>query len=882
MNRLPGLPLRLRRAVRRRAHDRDMAAEMRDHIAQETARRIAAGEDPATARRRAAAAFGSLDARTEEVRDTRLGSWLDEAVRNLRYATRSLLRAPLLTTVAVGSLALGIGGTTAVFTLVNRVLLQPSPYADPDRVVLVTLENRAGTPSPASPRARDVVEWTRQSQSVLALAGYDWTFNFLIKADGSESVQGQVASASFFEVTGLTPEIGRTFQPHETSVEESPVVVLGYELWQTHFGSDPGILGQTVRLGQLPPLTVVGVMPPAIRFLPSPNDAREPNYDLQGFVDYWLPGAPDAAGAADRSWNIVGRLRPGVSLAEAQTVFSTVVARQPAADARPEETVARLTPVMRVLDAEVNRLLLPLSGAVAFVLLISIANVAGLLLVRGLARQSELAIRAALGAGSRQLHALALTESLLVAALGGGLGVVAAFAAVHGLPAWMPGAVPRTENLAIDGRVLLFTLAVTLLAGIATGVMTARQVARPAVNRILREGGRGSTAAPAQRRLLGMLVSAEVALTLILLIGAGLMVRTLFGLGRVQAGFSTEGTLAMVVTLLGDDQAALHRDALQRVSGLPGVRFAAFAWGVPLTGHQWARPFSVSAPTAAGEAAPTFNAAVRSVSSDYLALLGARLHAGRFFTEHDSEEAPLVVVINETLARRYFSGKNPVGQHLDAGFGGPREIVGVVADLRNAGLAADIEPEVYVPFFQVLPFSKHLLVRTETPPAELVAQVRAELQHTGANPVVEGITTLDALRADSIARQRFALALIGGWALSGLVLSMVGLYAMLSHVVLQRRAEIAIRLSLGAQRAAILRLVLSQGLSHALIGVALGAVGAFALTGVLRSFLFGVTPTDAATFATATLALLLVALAACLLPAISATRVDPMLTLRAN
>jgi putative ABC transport system permease protein len=800
---------------------------------------------------------------------------------DLRFAIRQLIKDPGFTAIAVLSLALGIGGTTAVFSILNSTLLQPTPYQRAEDLVFVSPEKQDGTAYNESATGAQVAAW-REAESFRGIAPYHWTFNFLVQENESQSIEGLQGTHEFFSVLGLQPLLGRTFTPEEKEIKDSPVVVLGYDLWQRRFAGDPNIINKTIRISRMPPLTVIGVMPPGVRFLPSRGAAQEPNYNLHAFVDYWIPETPNVANTTNRGWSVVARLAPGVSRAQAQAEMTKIAGAQAQADPAFAGFTTLVTPIHDVLDREIRRVVLPLFGAVGFVLLIAGANVAGLLLVRGLGRHRELAVRAALGAGRLQLLRLTLTESLLLALIGGVLGSGLAYAGTKVLLAVASHSIPRLNEVGIDWRVAGFAVGVSLLAGLVTGGLTAWAGARPDVNRALKDGARGTGRGPAQQRLLGVLVAGEVALTLVLLVGAGLMLQTMVSLTRVDPGYQTNRILTMIVTTLQQDRPAFHRRALEAVQPLPGVSNAAFAWGVPLTGNNWMRPIVRPGEVESAQAKDTITLPFRSVTPEYFELMGIALREGRIFDERDQRGAAPVVIINEAMARRYFPGQNPIGRKLVYTDGGASEIVGIVGDLRTHALNAESEPEVYMSFFQALAFSKHLVVRTQADPRGVIADVRRALQGVDPAVVIEEVKTMDAIRNQSIAAQRFAMTLIAAFAVMALVLSVVGLYGVMSHSVLQRSHEIGIRMAIGAQQHHVLRMILRQGATLVALGMIVGLVGALALTGTLRSLLYEVGAADPVTFVMVCALLIVVTLLACLLPARRATKIDPLVALRAE
>jgi putative ABC transport system permease protein len=801
-------------------------------------------------------------------------------ISDLRFAVRQLWKTPGFAVVALISLALGIGATTAVFSIISGALLRAVPYPQPEQIVLVTPENVAGGVTNVGVPGKQFDEWDKQNRSFAGLAAYDWTFTFLVHPDGNESVEGMLGSAALFKVLGVQAIHGRTFTEEEKSAQEHPVVLLGYELWRRRFGADPSVVGKTVQFARFPPLTVIGVMPPGLRFLPSRSGAQEPNYNVHATVDFWLPAAPRFPFPGGR-WSVVARLRPGVTLQQARAEMTNIAAGQAKSEPALAGLTAAVTPASEIWDGEIRRIVLPLFGAVCFVLLIAVANVTGLLLVRGLGRQRELAVRAALGASRAQLLRLALAESFLLALGGGILGVLLAVGATKLLLVAAPASIPRLDEVGIDWRVLGFAVGVSLLTGLTSGAVAAWQVGRPDVNQALKAGSRSATQSRAGRRLLGGLVAGEVALTLTLLIGAGLMVQTLVRLTRLNPGYETQEIVTMVVTSLKPNVFEFHQEALRRVAALPGVKSAAFVWGLPLTGNQWRVPIGIEGRPPANPQDRIF-VPLRTVTPDYFKLMGIALRRGRTFDAHDNAAAAKVVVINEEMARRHFPGENPIGRHLTLQPGKPMEIAGVVGDLRNKGLNAPVEAEVYLPFFQSPAFSKHLVLRTSVEPLGVVAEARRELRQIDPGVIVEKVKTMERIRDDSISAQRFAVTLLSAFSAVALVLAAVGIYGVMAHTVAQRSHEIGIRVAIGAQKWHVLRLILGHGLALTAIGIVLGLAGAAALTRVLQSLLFEIEPTDPLTFTAVPLVLVTVALLACWLPARRATSIDPVVVLRSE
>ena len=816
-------------------------------------------------------------------------------MNDLRFAFRQLLKNPGFTAMAVFTLALGIGATASVFSLIQGVLLTRPPYPKPEQLVLISPARLDGQPFAQGCTAAQWLEWQRDCKSFEAMAGYGWGFQFLVLSDGSESVRCMPVTPDYFKVMGIKPLLGRAFLPSDTPRAETSasVIILGYDLWQRRFNADRAILGKIVRLSRFPPLTVVGVMPPGIRFLPVPNCAAEPNYDVNAMVDYWAPAGLSIE-SKDRNWNVIGRLHNGSTVRQAQSELTAITARQANADHDFDGITARLQLLTAAFNSDGRRVLLPLLGAVALVFLIACENVAGLLLARGLQRQQEYAVRCALGARRVQLFRQVLTESLLLALAGGALGVVLAVVLAHRLKAIGGFAIPRLDAVTAGGPVLAFCFGSAVVSAMIAGLVPAfhTSLVNPADGL---KGTRTSSAGRRDRRFLGGVAILQTALTLALLVGAGLLIRTVHNLTKMRPGYETQNILTMNVTMPDPNKFAdFHSRALTRISALPGVKKVAFGWGVPLTGNNWMNQVRIEGQsdtdTGSGKdfknemAIPT-----RSVTADYFDALGLRVVSGRGFHSTDAWYGPdavtnaaFVVMINEAFAAKYFARVNPIGRKLrfSPGIGQSAEIVGVVADARNGSLTQKPEPEVYFSLWQLGPFTKHLVIRTDSNPRLLIGALQHELRDTDPTVAVEHIKTLEQIRAESVASQTFAMRLLIGFSLVGSILALVGIYGVLSLSVGSRRREIAIRMALGAQRCDVLGLILSEGLTLIFVGLLAGTGLALALGKVLRAFLFGVEPTDLITFAGMAILFTAAALLAGFIPARRATKTDPMEALR--
>jgi putative ABC transport system permease protein len=806
-------------------------------------------------------------------------------LQDLRLGVRTLAKQPGFTVVAALTLALGIGSTAAVFSLIQGVLLTPPPYPHPDRLVLIPAGRSDGQSAKDDPEwsAAQWQEWQKQSKSFRAIAAYGWTFNFLVSADGSESIEGMWVTHDYFAVTGLQPILGRAFLESEAGSTTRPVILLGYELWQRKFHGDPNILGRKIQISrQDTPPTVVGVMPPGVRFLPSPGASQEPNYNPNAAVDFWFPAAPTPERMKARQWNVAGRLKEGVTLPEAQAELSTIAARQAQTDRDFEGFKPRLESLSTEMNRDGSRILFPLLGAAALVLLIACGNTAALLLVRGLQRQQEYAVRSALGIGRFGLIRQVSAEGLLVAGAGGMLGVGIAFAGVRLFKAIGGHAVPRLDAVTTGWPVLLCGLGAALLAAFLASVVPALRASRFDPVEVLKSAGPKSSAGLGERRLLRGVTIGQTAMTLALLVGAGLLVRTMMNLARVQSGYSTGHILTMTVTAVQGDWMRFHRQALERVSAISGVERAAFAWGVPLTGNDWPVHIEIEGQPIPAKPSDRIPIRLRAVTSGYFDLLGLALDEGRDVRSTDVSGSPGVMIVNRAFVRRYLPHGSPLGKKI---WLGPRdrppyEVIGVAADARNEDLTRSADPEIYLPLWQSRAFSKTLAVRTAADPSVIMSAVERELRAVDPTVAVENVKTLDQIREDSFASRTFAMRLLIAFSVLGSVLTLVGIYGVLSLSVAARRREIAIRAAVGAEGRHIRGLVFAEAFRLVAAGVVVGAAAALLLSRLLRTFLFGVETTDPATFIGVSLLFAGVALAACWVPVRRAVQVDPIEALR--
>jgi putative ABC transport system permease protein len=809
---------------------------------------------------------------------------------DVRYAFRQLRAHPTFAAVAVMTLAIGIGSASAMFGLIQGVLLSPPPYAAPDRLVLVTPVRVDGQPYDRGASVGQWLAW-RNARSLEQPALYRWTFNFLVRGDGSRSLGGMAVTRDFFDVVGVRPLLGRTFAASEASRPGTPgnqgvppsAILLGYDLWQREFGGDPHIIGKAVTLSRMPaPLPVVGVMPPGLRFLPDPGAAAEPNYDVDAKVDFWLAMTADETRIERGAGNAIARLKGGATAADASTEVAAMSAGVAKADPRLAGLSATARPVRAVLNAEGERLLVPLFGAVALLFLIACANVSGLLVARGLQRQQEYATRAAIGAGRARLFRLVLLEAVAIALTAAVLGAGLAYAIVAVLKAIGGQAVPRADAATVGWPVLVFGVAAALAAGLVAGVLPALRASWGDRFGLLK--GSRTTAGRVERRLLAGVAALQIVLTVSLLAGAALLIRTAQNLDRLHPGYETEHVLAMTVTHVGarEQYRAFHEQALERVAALPGVRHAAFAWGVPLTGNSWPAELEVVGRASASSAiVDRISLPVRAVSEDYFAVMSMRLVEGRLFLPTDNGDAPQVGIVNAAFVRRHLGGGPAVGQQLKfPGADKPLTIVGVIADTRTERLGEPPEPELYQTFRQSGPFSKHLVVRAAGDPLALAPQVRATLRALQPTVAVEHVTTMAEIRRASSAAQIFALRLLAGFAIVATLLAAVGLYGVLALSVGARTKELAVRQAIGARRHQVIALVLGEGARLVALGVAGGVVGALLVGRLLETLLFDVSATDPASLGGAALVFGLVAALACAVPAWRAGRGDVSAALR--
>ncbi len=840
------------------------------------------GMAPEEARRAAKIELGGVEQVKEQVRAVRTGAWIDSLLQDIRFGVRMLRKNPGFTAVAVLTLALGIGANGAIFSVVNSVLLNPLAYKNPDR--LVTILHYGSSPVSAG----NYLDWRDQSKSFEAMgAAQAWGPN-LTEAAQPEHLIGLQVTQSMLPLLGVQPLLGRLFVEGEDRAGNDGEVVIGYGLWQRRFSGDANVLGKTMELDGRA-YTVVGVMPPSFQFAPF----------WVTHAELWAP-LPLEASAQNRgatSLRVFARLKRGVTLSQARAEMATITARLEQTYPGTNTDMV-VTPLKEQVVGNIETPLLVLLGAVGFVLLIACANVAHMLLARAAARQKEMAVRTALGAGRWRVIRQMLTENILLAAMGGSLGLLLAYAATRALVALSPADVPRVESVSIDAGVVAFLLAVTVITSLAFGVAPAVRASDVNLTDALKESGRGASEGVHHSRVRNTLVASEFALALVLLIAAGLMIRSLIALESIEPGFNPHGVLSMIVPVDGSQEAdpmhraIFYRQMLERVRSLPGIQSAAGINHLPIAGDLWDQNFLIEGrPMPAPADFP--DAIYRVVTPGYFQTMGIRLLQGRDISEADTAGAPSVVVINETMAHTYWPGQNPLGQRIAFRTAENRTwmtVIGIVKDPMLHDWTGKPTPELYVAAFQDAGFLGNpgptragyitLVARTAGDPAAMTASVKSAIWSIDPNLPITSVLTMDEVVAQANARPRFEMLLLSLFAAIALVLAAVGIYGVMSYSVGQRTHEIGIRISLGASPGDVLLLVVRQGLVLALAGSAAGLVSAFMLARLMTKLVYGVAPTDAVTFASVAMLLIGVALVACWIPARRAMRVDPMVALR--
>jgi predicted permease len=880
------LPLRLRSLLRREAADHELDEELRDHVEQKTQLYMSQGMSTQEARRAALLEMGGLEKRKEECRDARHVTWLQDLLQDIHYGLRVLRKSPGFTTVAILTLALGIGANTAIFSVVQGVLLAPLPYNEPERLVMVwqynlTLKHVISVSYP------DFLDWQRNARSFQQLVAFDWQDRDLTSPGTAEHLRGKEISSGFLSTLGVKPLLGREFSPEEDKHGGPPAVIISNRLWRNRFAASTEALGKSVTLDGVD-YTVVGVVPADFRVVGQEADVYVP----------LGPGDPLIYG--DRTIHpilCVARLKRGITIAESDAEMGAIQAHldqlYPSAD---RGLGANVKPLKHEFVADVSGTLLMLLGAVGIVLLIACANVANLLLARSAARTREFAIRSALGASGARIVRQLVTESVLLSLAGGALGLALAKWGVCPVLAALPSSLPRSENIGVNVSVLLFTLGVSVAVGILFGLVPALKSSQTDLQASLKSGGRGSTSA--HHRAQNSLVIVQMALTLVLLVGAGLLFRTIRRLWEVNPGFDARHVIAFNVGLSPaanrnvSSMRIAYQQLIERVRNIPGITSAELTVLSPLSEHQNIGPFWVGSQEPASIAqAP--RALYYWTGPDYLRTMEIPLLQGRYFTAADTASSQPVILIDSVLAHAYFSDRDPVGQAMTIPHWGPVRIIGVVGHVQHWGLDerdAYTRNQIYASLNQLQGewapiFYRRLTVVASTPldAAAVMPAIKAAVYGASDDQTVYGVQVMQLALSQSLSSQRFPMILLGVFASLGLLLASIGIYGVISYSVVQRVHEIGIRMALGAERRDVFGMVIAQGLRLALTAVAIGAATALILARLLSSFshlLYGVGAGDPVTFLVVSAVLTGVAVLACYIPARRAMRVDPMVALR--
>jgi predicted permease len=865
----------IRVLFRRKKAESDLDSELRFHLETQIENNIRAGMSPEAARQSALREFGGVDLAKEECRDERGTQFLEQLWQDVRFGARMLRKNPGFTAVAVLTLALGIGANTAIFSVVSAVLIRPLPYPNQAKLLHVK-ETHFGSTAGTNFTYANFLDLQRSAKTLDNLAAYrPWTFNLTGDGD-AEQVFGAQVSANFFSALGIQPFLGRTIRAEDDALGgQNRVAVLSYALWQSHFGSDLEIIGKTKEVNSQP-YSIVGVTPP--------------NFKLPGYAEMWCPLVPEGPlhdNRAARLLTVLANLGVGKTLTSARTELSSVAAQIQSENpgATPGLEIAAV-PLKETVVAPVRPALMTLLIAVGLLLLIACANVANLLLSRGATRKKEIATRLALGAGRARIVFQLVTESLMIASLGGALGCAIAWWGLKFIVA-LNGEFPRFGEITLDWRVLGFTLFISFLTGILFGIAPAFASLKLDLNASLKE--RAPNSSGVRRGGISQpLVALQFALAMLLLIGAGLLGRSFVRLLNVNPGFNSNNLLTMRVFLSpvrfpeNDPRAAvvLHQ-MLEQVRTISGVRSAGLVNTLPITGGAATNFVIQGRPALSPRDEPIAN--INIVDSGYFRAIGIPIVAGREFTENDTQQSARVMIINQTMAKQFWPNENPIGQRVTMRNWGPPmtgEVIGIVGDTRADGIAENISPMIYWPYFQFPQNFNSFVVRSDSDPTRLIAPIKERIWSIDKTLPISKIATMDQLISDSLAHRRLNMLLLSIFATVALLLAAVGIYGVMSYSVSRRTNEMGVRIALGAQTTDVLMLILKQGLRVAAMGMAIGIAAALALTRLMSSLLFGVSATDPLAFVAVAIALTIVALIACYIPARRATRVDPMAALR--
>jgi predicted permease len=880
---------RVRGLIRAEKIHREIDEEMRFHIDMRTAENISRGMSPEEARLDAERRFGNLTRVKERGYDVRSGRWLETLWLDLRYGARMLVKKPGFTALAILALALGIGANTAVFSVINALLLRPFPYADANRLVMVWDSNQEIGVDFVEASYPNFADWKSQN-SVFEGMGYymNWMIDLGLREVERTPVVG--VSHDLFSLLGTQPALGRAFLPEDGTPSGAPAVVISHGFWQQHLGADPKVIGKPVKVGNAT-VTIVGVMPPDFEF---PLRYRNSRWQ-QPKVDMWIviQGDLSKLERGNHILNVIARLKPGVTREQAQAEMNVIAARlakEYSNNASGWEV--KVIPFRQQYAGEMQPILMLLFGAVGCVLLIACANVANLSLARASARRREIAMRSALGANRGSLIRQLLIESLLLSLIGGTVGLLLAMWGVELFSAFANDS--RINEIQVDIHVLGFTFGLSVLTGLVFGLIPALQASKVDLIETLKEGGQGGDSP--KQLLRGALVVAEFALAIVLLIGTGLFIRSFIALTSVDPGFNPKNVLTMMITLGGENyvnyqqKSAFFQRVFQRLQTLPGIESAGGVHVLPLEGGGHANSFGIEGRRFAPE--ENTSTEYRVVTPAYFHTMQIPLKAGRGFSDSDALDAPGVAIVNEAFVEQWFNGENPLGKRvfidtqvenaIHSGRANPREIVGVVGNVRDFGLDIKPRPEMYIPHLQHPFGGMAIVVRSNLDQASLVAEIRGAIKEIDKSQIVYDVKPLRQYVSNSVSQRRLMLVMSSLFAGLALLLAVTGIYGVMSYTVTQSRREMGLRMALGAQPRDILILVTGHGMALAVAGVALGLAGAVAFTRVLKTHLYSISPTDLMTFAVTTILLMVTGLAACLIPARKATKVDPLDVLRSE
>lgn len=872
----------LRELFRKNKSESELSEELDAYVQNVADAKVQAGATRDEALRAARLEMGGMESVKHQVRAVGWEFALEVFVQDVRYGVRMLLKSPLFTAVALTTIAIGIGANTAIFSVVDAILLRPLPYPEPQRL-MVAGTNQRGESQISPMGTADFLAWRDRQRSFEHVAVFDGAGgSYALSGLGEpERIPGVGVSADFFSIFGVAPLKGRGFRPGEDRPGAHGVVVISEQFWRDHLDSDPNVLNRTLTLDGKQ-RAIVGVMPAGFRFPPSapvavwatrtlnPPTGRPP-FGLHGF----------------------GRLKPGVTKQQAQAELNEIAAQVNAEYPNSTPLGGVMLPMKDWMVSEVSTALLVLLGAIALLLLIAVVNVANLLLARATARQREVAVRMALGASRKRVVLQLLTESAVLSLLGGVIGLLLAYVAIRAFLAFGPGQMPRLNEVGINSGVLLFTFVVCVGSGILFGLAPALETSRPALSDPLKDTNRSSSSASAHRTHRALLVF-QVALALLLMIGSGLLIRSFVRLSDVSPGVQTDHVITAAISLsnkYSEPQIGLFwKQFLEKLQALPGVKAAGITMSLPPNLLEITNPFTVE-----GQGYDQHRklqlAEEMSVSPDYFRALGIPLIKGRFFSPSDrveGEKDPMIVIINETMARQYFGDKDPIGRRIQTGDPNPSSpwetIIGVVGNVKYSGLDSKPQPTIYVPYNESAwvgwGWQMYLVVRSSESAQQIVPAIRGQLASIDNTLPLAQVRTMDELLDESLVQQRFRTWLISGFAALALLLSAIGIYALVSYSVSQRTREIGVRVALGAQRSNVLGMVLREGVKLLLLGLLLGWIGALGATRVMRSLLYSTSSTDVVSFVATSITLIFVALLACYIPARRATKVDPMVALR--